>query len=188
MSGYDTPLTAPPLAYQFCHLWEGCGLGVEAAPLLPLFLGTGPLRQQAARACPGVTPKGGCGQEQGAHSAAAATSGQPTGWPGRGGREETGKGRDRDRDRHQERQRQTLGERQRNGDGETDGDPERDTWPLGCTSRLPGSPVESLRLAQPPARKQSPEVLLDPAPPGAHSLVPKSCKPRGGPGTFWGGP
>lgn len=119
MSGYNIPLTAPPLAYQFCHLWEGCGLGVEVAPLLPLFLGTGPLRQQAARACPGVTPRGGCGQEQGAHSAAAATSGQPTGWPGgEAGRRLAKAGTERDR--HQERQRQTLGEGQRNGDGETE--------------------------------------------------------------------
>lgn len=66
----------------------GVGLGSKAvAPSFPLSLGTGPLSQQAARACPGVTPRGGCGQEQGAHSIAVAASGQPTGWPGvvRGG-------------------------------------------------------------------------------------------------------
>lgn len=82
MSGYGTPTRAPTLTYRFCHLWEGCGLGVEAAPLLPLLAGHWPFKAAAARACPGVTPRGGCGQEQGAHSAAAATSGQPTGWPG----------------------------------------------------------------------------------------------------------
>lgn len=82
VSGYGTPPKTPTLTYGFCHLWEGCGLGVEAASLLPLLAGHWPFKAAAARACPGVTPRGGCGQEQGAHSAAAATSGQPTGWPG----------------------------------------------------------------------------------------------------------
>lgn len=89
----------------------------------------GPLRQQAARACPGVTPRGGCGQEQGAHSAAVAASGQPTGWPGVGGREETDEGREVGRAKTGTR-RETKRQRDRDPATET----ERETAGLGYTS------------------------------------------------------
>ena len=151
--------------------WEGCGLGVEAAPLPFSFLfslGTGPLRQQAARACPGVTPRGGCGQEQGAHSAAAATSGQPTGWPGW----EAGRRLAKAGTRGGQSKRQALGERQRKRD--------REPTPGLLAAPPPWfSWIGRLRLTQPPARRQPPKVLLDPAEPGVHSLAPKSCNPKG---------
>lgn len=116
----------------------------------PFSLDAGPLRQQAARACPGVTPRGGCGQEQGAHSAAAAASGQPTGWPGVGGREETDKGRER------------LGvgraetETQRARDRET----ERGTAAQAAPLPLRSPQVEGLRLTQPLVRLQPTKVFL----------------------------
>lgn len=99
-----SPAWGPPLCLQEAEgtmhinasLFGRCGAGEWRRSLSsPFSPDAGPLRQQAARACPGVTPRGGCGQEQGAHSAAAAASGQPTGWPGVGGREETDKGRER---------------------------------------------------------------------------------------------
>lgn len=113
----------------------GVGLGSEAAPSFPLSLGAGSLRQQAAGARPGVTLRGGCGQEQGAHSAAVATSGQPTGcpeavrggdWPRPG---ETGAG-----------QRQGLRETKRWKKRSRDRD-RKGTRDLGCISRLPGFPM-----------------------------------------------
>lgn len=60
----------PHHAHQF-HLWEGWCLGAKAFSLLPLPSGCWPFK---ARACPGVTRRGGCGWEQGAHSAAAAAA------------------------------------------------------------------------------------------------------------------
>lgn len=122
----------------------------------PFSLDAGPLRQQAARACPGVTLRGGCGQEQGAHSAAAAASGQPTGWPGVGGREETDKGRERlgvgraetETQRETKRQRDTETERQKGGSC------------LGCTSASLVPQVKGLKLAQPLVRLQPPKVFL----------------------------
>lgn len=93
VSGYGA---RPPTVHMSPSIFGRCGAGKWRRSLSsPFSLGAGPLRQQAARACPGVTLRGGCGQEQGAHSAAAAASGQPTGWPGVGGREELTKaGRD----------------------------------------------------------------------------------------------
>lgn len=115
-------------------------------------LGAGPLRQQAARACPGVTPRGGCGREQGAHSAAAtAASGQPTGWPGVGGGEETGKGRAETRGRQS---REGLGERERDRETQRQRD-RKGPAGLSCTSTslVPPSPaLEGLRFAYPPSQ------------------------------------
>ena len=170
--GVAVPPTAsppPPTPGRLSSLggvWLGGGGG--PSPFSFLFsLGTGPLRQQAARACPGVTPRGGCGQEQGAHSAAAATSGQPTGWPGW----EAGRRLAKAGTRGGQSKRQALGERQRQRDTETPGllaaPPPWFSW------------IGRLRLTQPPARRQPPKVLLDPAEPGVHSLAPKSYNPKG---------
>lgn len=152
---------SPPTMY---HLGEGRGLGTQAA-LPPLPLGAGPLRQRAARACPRVTLRGGRGQEQGAHS--AATSGQPTGRPGVGGGEQTGKGRE------------TRGGRSRDRDRERDRDTET---PRGRR------PVTLRRAARPPPPGCSPQscssIQLNLA---SHASTDVLWAPSGAPGTFWGG-
>lgn len=144
----------PPHHAHYCFpLWEVWGRSLSS----PFSLDAGPLRQQAARACPGVTPRGGCGQEQGAHSAAAAASGQPTGWPGwEAGRRLTKAGRDWG----WEEQRQRDREKQR--DRETQRQKERQTGTAAQAAPLPlwFPQVEGLRLAQPLVRLQPPKVFL----------------------------
>lgn len=145
-----------PTMHITASLFGRCGAGEWRRSLSsPFSLDAGPLRQQAARACPGVTPRGGCGQEQGAHSAAAAASGQPTGWPGwEAGRRLTKAGRDWG----WEEQRQRDREKQRQRDPET----ERQTGTAAQAAPLPlwFPQVEGLRLAQPLVRLQPPKVFL----------------------------
>ena len=173
VSGCGSPPTAsppPPTPGRLSSLggvWLGGG-GGPSNFLLPLLPGHWPFKAAGARACPGVTPRGGCGQEQGAHSAAAATSGQPTGWPGW----EAGRRLAKAGTRGGQSKRQALGERQRKRD--------REPTPGLLAAPPPWfSWIGRLRLTQPPARRQPPKVLLDPAEPGVHSLAPKSCNPKG---------
>lgn len=130
--GYLGMVPSLPTMHINASIFGRCGAWEWRRSLSsPFSLDAGPLRQQAARACPGVTPRGGCGQEQGAHSAAAAASGQPTGWPGVGGREETDKGRERLGVGRAETETQRESQRQRDRKG--------DSCP-GCTSAPPVPP------------------------------------------------
>lgn len=161
------PTPSPRTILREAWLGRTCGLS------LPSPLGAGPLRQQAARACPGVTPRGGRGQEQGAHSAAA--SGQPTGQPEVGGGEQAAKaGRPGVGRAERGTRRETETQRQR--------DRKEDGWSRLCLS------LPEVWGSHAPARLQPPKLLLDPAEPGvAHQhrspLGPKwgSCNILGRP-------
>ena len=165
MSGCDAARSHPHACTSVPPSLGGWGvrLGSKAvAPSFPLSLGTGPLSQQAARACPGVTPRGGCGQEQGAHSIAVAASGQPTGWPGvvRGG--------------------DWPGPGERDQGAEIDKETETQTGRLLAWAASPASlvpPHQGFEAGLLPARLQP---QLDPAEPGTCSPAPKLSRPKGG--------
>lgn len=159
-------LPPPPRMHFSSSIFGRLGGGAweqSSHPLLSPFLGTGPLSQQAARACPGVTPRGGCGQEQGTHSIAVAASGQPTGWPGvvRGG-DWPGPG---ERD---------LGLRQTETETETQTG-RLMAWAASLATLVPLH--QGFEAGLLPAKLQP---RLDPAEPGTCSPAPKLSRPKGG--------